>query len=134
VTNIEDIEGIGPGHAEKLRAAGVPSVEELLSAGKTAAMRRALAEKTGLNADSILTWVNHADLFRINGVAGEFAELLEASGVDTVPELAQRSAANLHSRMSEVNAQKSLTRRVPTAEQLERWIAEAKTMPRMVEH
>lgn len=133
MTNIEDIEGIGPAHAEKLRTAGVPSVEELLSAGKTPAMRKALAEKTGLNADSILTWVNHADLFRINGVAGEFAELLEASGVDTVPELAQRSAANLHGRMSEVNTQKSLTRRVPTAEQLERWIAEAKSMPRMVE-
>ena len=76
-------------------------------------MRQALAEKTGLSGDSILTWVNHADLFRINGVAGEFSELLEASGVNSVPELAQRVAANLHGRMTEVNAQKSLTRRVP---------------------
>jgi predicted flap endonuclease-1-like 5' DNA nuclease len=134
VTNIEDIEGIGPAFAEKLRAAGISSVEELLGAGKTPAMRQALAEKTGLSGDSILTWVNHADLFRINGVAGEFAELLEASGVDSVPELAQRVAANLQGRMTEVNAQKSLTRRVPSVEMLEGWIKEAKTMPRMVEH
>ncbi|HEX2325635.1 MAG TPA: DUF4332 domain-containing protein, partial [Chloroflexota bacterium] len=83
---------------------------------------------------SILTWVNHADLFRINGVAGEFSELLEASGVDSVPELAQRVAANLQGRMTEVNAQKSLTRRVPSVEMLEDWIKEAKTLPRMVEH
>ena len=67
-------------------------------------------------------------------MAGEFSELLEASGVDSVPELAQRVAANLHGRMTEVNAQKSLTRRVPSAEMLEDWIKEAKTMPRMVEH
>jgi predicted flap endonuclease-1-like 5' DNA nuclease len=134
MTNIEEIEGIGPAFAEKLRAAGISSVEELLSAGKTPAMRQALAEKTGLNGDSILTWVNHADLFRITGVASEFAELLEASGVDSVPELAQRVAANLHERVTEVNARRSLTRRVPSVEMLEDWIKEAKTLPRMVEH
>jgi predicted flap endonuclease-1-like 5' DNA nuclease len=134
VTNIEEIEGIGPAFAEKLRAAGISSVEELLSAGKTPAMRQSLAEKTGLNGDSILTWVNHADLFRINGVASEFAELLEASGVDSVPELAQRVAANLHERLNEVNSRRSLTRRVPSVEMLQDWIKEAKTMPRMVEH
>ena len=86
-------------------------MEELLSAGKTPAMRQALAEKTGLSGDSILTWVNHADLFRINGVAGEFLSCWRRPGWDSVPELAQRVAANLQGRMTEVNAQKSLTAR-----------------------
>jgi hypothetical protein len=32
---------------------------------------------------------------RINGVAGQFSELLEAAGVDTVKELKHRVPANL---------------------------------------
>jgi len=44
--------------------------------------------------------VNHADLCRIDGVGSEYADLLEAAGVDTVPELAQRNAANRTPRSS----------------------------------
>ena len=74
------------------------------------------------------------DLYRIKGVGSEFAELLEASGVDTVPELAQRNAENLATKMIEVNDAKSLTRRVPTGADVEKWVAEAKTLPRMLEY
>ena len=82
----------------------------------------------------ILTWVNHSDLFRITGVAGEYAELLEASGVDTVPELAQRNAANLQAKMAEVNEEKKLVRRVPSESEVESWVTEAKTLPRRVDY
>jgi predicted flap endonuclease-1-like 5' DNA nuclease len=78
--------------------------------------------------------VNHADLYRIKGVGAEFAELLEAAGVDSVPELAQRSPTNLQKRMEEVNEQKKLTRRVPSESQVTAWVAEAKTLPRVVTH
>jgi predicted flap endonuclease-1-like 5' DNA nuclease len=91
VTDVEDIEGVGPAYAEKLEAAEVKTVEALLSAGATPAGRSTVAEKAGISEHLILKWVNHADLFRIKGVAGEYAELLEASGVDTVKELAQRN-------------------------------------------
>lgn len=75
-----------------------------------------------------------ADLFRITGVGQEFAELLEAAGVDTVPELAQRNAANLTSNMEEVNETKKLTRRTPSLKEVEKWVEEAKTLPRQLEY
>jgi predicted flap endonuclease-1-like 5' DNA nuclease len=131
---IIDIEGVGEGYAAKLKDADVSTVEKLLEAGATAKGRAALAEKTGISEKLILKWVNHADLFRIKGVAGQFAELLEAAGVDTVPELAQRNAENLHQKLAEVNAAKNLTNSLPNAAAVQKWIDEAKTLPRVVTH
>jgi predicted flap endonuclease-1-like 5' DNA nuclease len=134
MANIEDIEGIGPAFATKLRASGIPTVEALLERGASTKGRQEIEEATGISGQQILRWVNHADLFRIKGVAAEYAELLEAAGVDSVPELAQRSPANLQQRMAETNEQKKLTRRVPTEAQITAWVTEAKTLPRVVTH
>jgi predicted flap endonuclease-1-like 5' DNA nuclease len=78
--------------------------------------------------------VNHVDLFRIDGVGEEYADLLEESGVDTVPELAQRKPANLHKKMVEVNEEKKLVRKLPAASQVEGWVAQAKKLPRVVKY
>jgi predicted flap endonuclease-1-like 5' DNA nuclease len=134
MANIQDIEGIGPAFGEKLEAAGIKTVEALLEQGASAAGRKAIEEKTGIDGGKILTWVNHADLFRIKGVAGQFSELLEASGVDTVPELAQRNAANLTAKMGEVNTEKNLANRAPSESEVEKWIEEAKSLPKIVTH
>ncbi|MGE3268575.1 MAG: DUF4332 domain-containing protein [Chloroflexota bacterium] len=134
MTQIEDIEGIGPAQAAKLKEIGIPSVEKLLEQGGTSKGRDEIAAATGISGKSVLRWVNHADLYRIKGVGAEFAELLEAAGVDSVPELAQRSPANLAKRMAEVNEEKKLTRRVPNESMVTTWVAEAKTLPRMVTH
>ncbi len=127
---IEEIEGIGPVMGEKLRAAGVNNTDKLLENTKTPKQRKDLAEATGISGKLILRFANMADLFRINGVGQEYAELLEAAGVDTVPELAQRNAANLTAKMEEVNAEKRLVRRTPPLTSVEKWIEEAKTLPR----
>ena len=134
MANIQDIEGIGPAFGEKLEAAGIKTVEALLEQGASAAGRKAIEDKTGIDGGKILTWVNHADLFRIKGVAGQFSELLEASGVDTVPELAQRNAANLTAKMGEVNTEKNLANRAPSESEVEKWIEEAKSLPKIVTH
>ena len=63
----------------------------------------------------LLRCVNMADLFRISGVASQFAELLEAAGVDTVKELRNRNVDNLAAKMAEVNAAKKLVRVAPSA-------------------
>ena len=96
---IDQIEGIGATYAEKLQAAGVKTTEDLLEKCAAKKGRAALAEETGISEKLILKWTNHADLFRINGIAGQFAELLEAAGVDTVKELRHRVPANLHARL-----------------------------------
>jgi predicted flap endonuclease-1-like 5' DNA nuclease len=131
---IQEIEGIGPAMAEKLAGAGITTVEQLLSEGGTKAGRDALAGKTGLNAGVILTWVNKADLFRIKGIGEEYSDLLVAAGVDTVPELAQRNAANLTAKMAEVNEAKKLVRALPAEGTVAGWIDQAKELPKAVHH
>jgi predicted flap endonuclease-1-like 5' DNA nuclease len=129
-----DVEGIGKANAEKLKKAGVGSTDSLLSMGGTAAGRKKLAATSGISEKLILEWVNHADLFRINGVGEEYADLLEEAGVDTVAELAQRKADNLLKKMTEVNDSKNLVNKMPALSQVEDWIAQAKKLPRAVSY
>ena len=129
---IIEIEGIGPAYAEKLEAAGVKTTDDLLEIGKKPSGRKKLAEGTGISEKLILKWVNHSDLFRIKGVAGQFAELLEASGVDTVKEFRHRVAANLKAKMEEVNEAKNLCNRVPSEAEIEKMIEQAKQLEPIV--
>ena len=131
---IEQIEGIGAVYAEKLQAAGVKTTEDLLEKCAAKKGRVELAEATGISEKLILKWTNHADLIRIHGVGPQFAELLEAAGVDTVKELKHRVPANLQAKMEEVNAQKNLVNRVPSEKELTKMIAEAKELPAAVEY
>jgi predicted flap endonuclease-1-like 5' DNA nuclease len=129
-----NLEGIGPVYKDKLNAAGVTSVEDLLDKGAKPKGRADLEAATGISGALILTWVNMADLVRVKGVGEEYSELLHAAGVDTVVELSKRVPANLHAKIVETAAEKNLVRAVPSLSQVESWVAEAKTMPRVVEH
>lgn len=131
---IETIEGIGSAFGQKLREAGIKTTDELLKATKTKKQRKELAGATGINEDKILTWANHVDLFRIQGVGAQYAELLEATGVDTVKELANRNAENLVQKMEEVNNSKKLVRRIPPLKSVQKWIETAKALPRGLEY
>lgn len=125
---VEQIEGIGPVFAAKLEAAGVKTTDDLLERCGKPAGRKALAEEIEVSPKLILRWTNHADLMRIKGIAGQFAELLEAAGVDTVKEFRHRVAANLQPKLVEVNEEKNLCNRVPSVTELERMIEQAKEM------
>jgi predicted flap endonuclease-1-like 5' DNA nuclease len=129
---LTSIQGIAEATEKKLNAAGVKNVDELLERGATPKGREELAAKSGLPAAQILKFVNYADLFRIKGIAGQTAELLEASGVNTVAELAQRNPANLAAKVKEVNDAKKLSGQSPTEKQLGEWIEAAKTLPKKV--
>jgi predicted flap endonuclease-1-like 5' DNA nuclease len=126
------IQGVGEATEKKLNEAGVTSIEELLEKGATPKGREELAAKSGLGAAQILKFVNYADLFRVKGVAGQTAELLEAAGVNTVAELAQRNAANLAAKLKEVNEEKKVTGKVPTEKQVGEMIEAAKALPKKV--
>jgi predicted flap endonuclease-1-like 5' DNA nuclease len=132
MANIIDIEGIGPAYAEKLALANIKTVEALLKEGATKKGRQSIAAASGIDEGKILDWVNMADLFRIKGVAGQFAELLKAAGVDTVKELRTRNAENLHTKLVEVNDAKNLTRVVPGAEKIAEFIEQAKGLEPVV--
>lgn len=131
---IEEIEGIGPAYGEKLRAAGVTTTDKLRELTKTKKQRKDLAQQTELDETRILKWANMVDLFRIKGVGPQYAELLEAAGVDTVKELAQRKAENLYTKMEEVNTAKKLVRSTPALKSIQGWIDQAKQLPRGLEY
>ncbi|HEY7131880.1 MAG TPA: DUF4332 domain-containing protein [Candidatus Limnocylindrales bacterium] len=133
--NIVDVEGIGPAYAEKLSSAGVGTTEALLERGGTAAGRSALAAATGIPEALLLEWVNHVDLMRISGVDSEYADLLEAAGVDSCAELAQRNAANLATTFQELDAARpNVVRRVPSEDTIRGWIDEASALAKVVSH
>lgn len=128
------IEGIGPKLADKPKAAGVGSVEKLLEHGASKKGRVELAASAGMGEAQVARFVKHADLMRIKGIGGEYAELLEAAGVDSVPELAQRNSDNLHAKITEINEEKSLVRSVASAKQVAGWVDQAEDLPKMITH
>ena len=129
---IIDIEGVGDVYAEKLQAAGINKVSERLDKCAAPKGRKELAEATGISEKLILRWTNHADLFRINGVGPQFAELLEAAGVDTVKEFRHRVAENLQPKLAELNEARHICGRVPAVTEVQKMIDQAKELePRM---
>lgn len=134
MARIIDIEGIGPTWAEKLKNAGVNTTESLLGTAGAPAGRERLAAVIGVAPERVLEWVNRADLMRVEGIGSEYADLLEEAGVDSCPELARRNAANLHEALVEKNAQREIVRQLPSLAMVERWVADAKSLPRVVTH
>jgi predicted flap endonuclease-1-like 5' DNA nuclease len=132
MTKLIVVEGIGETYAQKLQQVGIATVVALLKAGASPKGRQEIAEKTGISHKLILEWVNRVDLFRVKGIGEEYSDLLEAAGVDTIPELAQRNAENLYAKLEEVNDAKRLVRRLPTLAQVANWIEQAKALPRIV--
>jgi len=132
---IINIEGIGPVYKQVLKEkARIVTTEALLKASATPRLREELADKTGIGPKLILEWANLADLFRIKGVAEEYADLLEEAGVDTVVELAQRNAERLYAALKETNERKSLVRKPPALSQVMSWVAQAKKLPRVLSY
>jgi predicted flap endonuclease-1-like 5' DNA nuclease len=120
--------------AEELRAHGIYGTQRLLDATRTPADREKLAERAGVESRAILELANRTDLSRVWGVAGVYSDLLEQAGVDTVRELAARNPDNLHAKLLEVNVQHKVAGRVPSRSMVERWIAQAKELPRRLEY
>ncbi len=134
MANLKMIEGIGEVHFQKLAEAGLTTTEDLLTRGATKKGREEIAAQSGISETLILTWVNHCDLYRLDDAGEEYIDLLEAAGVDSVPELAQRAPENLHKKLEEVNEVKKRVRRLPNLDQVSKWVEQAKTLPRVVTH
>ncbi len=134
MTRIIDIEGIGSKYAKILQRAGIRSTERLLKVAASKKGRQDLAAQTGISEKLLLEWVNLADLMRVDGIGEEYSDLLEEAGVDTIKELRNRRPDNLYKAIVETNAKKKLVRRLPSPKQVERWVAQAKSLKPTVTH
>ena len=132
MSKLSDIEGLGENYAEKLKAAGVTTIENLLEICCGKQGRKEVSQKTGINEKMILIWLNKADLTRISGVSTQYADLLKFAGVDTIVELAQRNPENLYAKLVEANEGGALVKKLPTQSQISDWITQAKELPRIV--
>jgi chlorosome envelope protein I len=132
--DVADLAGIREEHAVRLVKAGVKNFDNLLQRGKDRNGRKELSGSSGIAEDQVLTLVNRADLARIKGIGFVYSELLESSGVDTVPELAQRNSVNLHAKMVEVNQAKHLVEHFPSLDQVVSWVEQAKKLPRVINY
>lgn len=134
MTKLSRVEGIGIAYAHKLAKAGASTAEKFLEAATTSQGRAQLAEACGISPKQILNWANMVDLLRIKGIGGQYAELLHAAGVDTVPELAQRNAATLYEKMKEINLAKNMVRQLPSKRMVMNWVETAKQLPRTLQY
>jgi len=134
MSQIVDVEGIGPAFGAKLASAGVKTTAALLERAAKSKGRHDLAQATGIKETLILDWVNRVDLARVKGIGPQYSDLLEEAGVDSPAELAQRVPAHLLTMLKSANESKHLVRRVPTKSEIEHWIAEARALPKVVEH
>lgn len=134
MAKLEEVEGIGPKYADKLRKAGIKSTSDLLKKGGTPAGRKQIEKDSGITGKLILEWVNHVDLFRVKGIGEEYADLLEAAGVDTVVELSKRKPDNLYKTLVETNEKKKLVRQMPGEARVKEWVEEAKKLPRAISY
>jgi uncharacterized membrane protein len=132
VSAIAATTGLGPGEAVKLNEAGVDKASDLLQQGAAPAGRKELAEATGVDEETILMAVKRMDLMRINGVGVVYATLLNAAGVETVPDLARRNAANLAEKMAEVNETADVAVDLPSEEMVNDWVEQAKDLQRVI--
>jgi predicted RecB family nuclease len=125
---ITDIDGIDGEAAAILKSVGIRSTERLLEAARTVRGRKMLAIKTGFDEKQLLCWANVADRMRVKGIRKEYAELLQAAGVDTVKELKYRNPANLANAMVEANKKRKMVRLLPSEKVVGNWIENAKKL------
>lgn len=134
MARIDEIRSLSHKDATRLRKAGVRTTEALLRRAATRSGRAELSDATDLATADLLRWVNVADLMRIKGIGGEYAELLSLCGVNTVKELRRRNEVALTAKIMSVNGRKDLVRRLPTEAMVESWIERAGRIDQVVKH
>ncbi|MEP7031403.1 MAG: DUF4332 domain-containing protein [Pseudolabrys sp.] len=120
--------------ATTLKSVGIRSTTRLLEAACTVKGRKVLAERTGLPEKQFLCWANGADRMRVKGISKEYAELLQAAGVDTVKDLKYRNPANLASAMAKANEKRKMVRLLPSQKLVGRWIENARKLPLKIKY
>ncbi len=134
MANLTKIVGIEPTFVERLKKTGITTTEALLERGSSPKGRQEICKVTGISEDKVLRLVNLSDLFRIKGIGEEYSDLLDAAGVDTVPEMATRNAKNLYETLVTINQERNIVRQVPSQTTINKWIENAKTLPRVIKY
>jgi predicted flap endonuclease-1-like 5' DNA nuclease len=127
-TPVEKIEGIGTGFGQRLREDGIDTTEKLLEACTTSEGVSRICECVDLDEDTVRNWGAMADLMRINGLGGQWAELMWRAGVMSVQDLASEEVAPLRARFREVNEREHRVAELPGENRVTKFIEQAKEL------
>ncbi len=133
MTRLLMIDGVDYNYRFKLQRVGIRTVESLLMSCQKPDDRKALAQRSRIPEQMLQKWANQADLTRVRGIGGEFAKLLEAVDVVSVPTLAQQQPQLLLQKMVTANAAKKAVRKIPTLQKVEYWVEQARQLPEMLQ-
>jgi predicted flap endonuclease-1-like 5' DNA nuclease len=112
-----------------LQSVGIHTYENLLKACLDQTCRDTLAKSTGFSPSEILELAACADLVRIKGIGWEYARLLYATGIHSVPDLAKLNPQKLFADIVEVNFEKNIAKRLPSSMHVDSWIRQAFFLP-----
>ncbi len=127
--DIEEIEGIGKGYAQRLCNINIATTRQLLDKASSPAIITEIAHQVNKKEKVIQSWISMADLIRVPGIRGKFAELIVTSEIKSVQQLAQQNGPELTEKIAAVHAGESRSRTTPTLEMVTVWIAAAKNLP-----
>ena len=134
MTRLLMIDGVDYNYRFKLQRVGIRTVESLLMSCQSTDDRKALSQRARIPEQMLLKWANQADLTRVRGIGGEFAKLLEAVDIVSVPTLAQQEPEILLQRMIVANTAKKSVRKIPTLQKVEYWVEQARQLPGVLQN
>ncbi|HLL78754.1 MAG TPA: DUF4332 domain-containing protein [Ktedonobacteraceae bacterium] len=128
VTTLSDIKGLATEVRAKLEAEGIKNTTQFLERTQTQKQRTELAHKVGATPEAMKEMANRADLMRLNGIGGDFSNLLEEAGVNSCKELQHRVPEKLHAALVEIHTSQKIGHHAPSLVQTTAWITEAKKL------
>jgi predicted flap endonuclease-1-like 5' DNA nuclease len=132
---IERIEGIGKNLGNYLRNIGIKTTADLIAKCSTENGFQQVVKAGEVVEPVVKQWLSRADLMRVPKVNGQYAELMEASDIKSVQDLANANAQALTTKMQTVNQREHrIPDSIPLADasMVASWITDAKTLPRKI--
>ena len=127
--DIEEIDGIGKGFGKRLRKIGIQTPTDLLEKCQDdTRYAKHIAQAMNQNEKTVSIWLNMADLLRIEGVDGKYAELLYLSGIKSSVDLATSDVNKVRFKMKNVVKNQHHAKKTPKKKLISKWIALAKTL------
>lgn len=126
MNSIDSINGMTHTEATKLRRARVRTTVTFLQIASTRSGRALLTKETGITSPKLLHWAKRAELMKIKNLGRDYADLLEAVGVESVADLKRRNPESLHEMMHNANHAKKIVDRMPSLKRVTNWIDDSK--------
>ena len=126
MNSIDSINGMTHTEATKLRRARVRTTVTFLQIASTRSGRALLTKETGITSPKLLHWAKRAELMKIKNLGRDYADLLEAVGVESVADLKRRNPESLHEMMHYTNQAKKIVDRMPSLKRVTNWIDDSK--------